>query len=100
MSISGHDLRAGTAENYRAFAAEAHGRSALYAELATALRRLVDGRADELDRTMLARRTQTHEPARCATQLPVLALLPEPLALIEEPKNRTSRPQLNLRDVS
>ena len=29
MSISGHDLRAGTAENYRAFAAEAHGRSAL-----------------------------------------------------------------------
>ena len=98
MSISGHDLRAGTAENYRAFAAEAHGRSALYAELATAvaddplvltfldklpaakrqpnplfaaacyllgepadlaaLRRLVDGRADELGRTMLARRTQ------------------------------------------
>jgi hypothetical protein len=37
MSISGHDLRAGTAENYRAFAAEAHGRSALYAELATAV---------------------------------------------------------------
>jgi len=123
MSISGHDLRASTAENYRAFAAEAHGRSALYAELATAvadnrlvlafldklpaakrqpnllfaaacyllggpadlatLRRLVDGRADELARTMLARRTQTNEPARCATLLPVLALLPEPLALIE-----------------
>ena len=37
MSISGHDLRAGTAENYRVFAAEAHGRSALYAELATAV---------------------------------------------------------------
>jgi hypothetical protein len=37
MSISGQDLRAGTAENYRAFAAEAHGRSALYAELATAV---------------------------------------------------------------
>lgn len=110
MSISGHDLRAGTAENYRAFAAEAHGRSALYAELATAVaddplvltfldklpaakrqpnllfaaacyllgepadlaavRRLVDGRAAELGRTMLARRTQTNEPARCATQLP------------------------------
>lgn len=37
---TGHDLRAGTAgtaENYRAFAAEAHGRSALYAALATAV---------------------------------------------------------------
>jgi len=33
--------------------------------------------------TMLARRTQTNEPARCATLLPALALLPEPLALIE-----------------
>ena len=123
MSISGHDLRASTAENYRAFAVEAHGRSAPYAELATAvaddplvltfldklpaakrqpnllfaaacyllgehadlaaLRRLVDGRPDELARTMLVRRTQTNEPARCATLLPVLALLPEPLALIE-----------------
>ena len=138
MSISGHDLRAGTAENYRAFAAEARvgalrgtrhavtddplvltfldklpaakrQPNLLFAAACyllgepvdlAALRRLVDGRADELGRTMLARRTQTNEPARCATQLPVLALLPEPLALIEEPKNRTSRPQLNLRDVS
>lgn len=32
---------------------------------------------------VLARRTQTNEPARCATLLPALALLPEPLALIE-----------------
>ena len=32
---------------------------------------------------MLARRTQTNEPARCATLLPALALLPPPLALIE-----------------
>jgi hypothetical protein len=32
---------------------------------------------------MLARLTQTNEPARCATLLPALALLPEPLALIE-----------------
>ena len=32
---------------------------------------------------MLARRTQTNEPARCATLLPALARLPEPLALIE-----------------
>jgi len=32
---------------------------------------------------MLARRTQTNEPARCATLLPALAQLPPPLALIE-----------------
>jgi hypothetical protein len=32
---------------------------------------------------MLARRTQTNEPARCATLLPALALLPQPLALLE-----------------
>jgi hypothetical protein len=123
MSMSGHDLRAGTAENYRAFAVDALGRSAHYAELATAvagdplvlafldtlpkakrqpnllfaaacyllgepadlaaLRMLVSGRRDQLARTMLTRRTQTNEPARCATLLPALALLPGPLALIE-----------------
>ena len=48
-----------------------------------ALRALVADRGDELARTMLARRTQTNEPARCATLLPALALLPPPLALIE-----------------
>jgi hypothetical protein len=32
---------------------------------------------------MLTRSTQTNEPARCATLLPVLARLPQPLALIE-----------------
>jgi hypothetical protein len=32
---------------------------------------------------MLARRTQTNEPARCATLLPLLATLPQPLALLE-----------------
>src|SRR5262249_59216598 len=32
---------------------------------------------------MLTRSTQTNEPARCATLLPVLATLPQPLALIE-----------------
>jgi hypothetical protein len=32
---------------------------------------------------MMARRTQTNEPARCATLLPALAQLPPPLALIE-----------------
>jgi hypothetical protein len=30
-----------------------------------------------------ARRTQTNEPARCATLLPLLATLPQPLALLE-----------------
>ena len=33
--------------------------------------------------TMLARRTQTNEAGRCATLLPVLARLPQPLALLE-----------------
>jgi hypothetical protein len=33
--------------------------------------------------TMRERRTQTNEPGRCATLLPVLAALPQPLALIE-----------------
>ncbi|HEY7142805.1 MAG TPA: DUF2332 domain-containing protein [Streptosporangiaceae bacterium] len=47
------------------------------------LRELVAGHAAELTAVMLARRTQTNEPARCATLLPALAALPEPLALIE-----------------
>ena len=38
---------------------------------------------DELGATMLARRTQTNEPGRCATLLPALAALPQPLALLE-----------------
>ena len=33
--------------------------------------------------TMLTRRTQTNEAGRCATLLPVLARLPQPLALLE-----------------
>ncbi len=32
---------------------------------------------------MAERSTQTNEPARCATVLPVLAQLPQPLALLE-----------------
>lgn len=36
-----------------------------------------------LRHTMLYRRTQTNEVGRCATLLPVLAALPQPLALIE-----------------
>lgn len=45
-------------------------------------RRLLGGLA-EVKRLMLARFTQTNEPARCATLLPVLAALPQPLALLE-----------------
>ena len=47
------------------------------------LRTLVRRNAAGLERMMLARRTQTNEPARCATLLPALAALPGPLALIE-----------------
>jgi hypothetical protein len=48
-----------------------------------ALRALVGRRPAELSAVMLARRTQTNEPARCAVLLPALAQLPPPLALIE-----------------
>jgi len=47
------------------------------------LRCLIHQDGGKLAATMLARRTQTNEPARCATLLPALALLPPPLALIE-----------------
>ena len=47
------------------------------------LRDLASRGRDELAGVLLARRTQTNEPARCATLLPALALLPRPLALIE-----------------
>ncbi len=38
---------------------------------------------DQVGAVMAARRTQTNEPARCATLLPVLAGLKQPLALLE-----------------
>jgi hypothetical protein len=44
---------------------------------------LVRRREAELRGTMLQRTTQTNEPARCAVLLPLLAALPQPLALIE-----------------
>jgi hypothetical protein len=47
------------------------------------LRTVVLEHTDALVALMLARRTQTNEPARCATLLPVLAALPQPLALLE-----------------
>jgi hypothetical protein len=40
-------------------------------------------RQQEVLELILARRTQTNEPARCATLLPILATLPQPLALLE-----------------
>jgi len=123
MSMSGHDPAVRAAENYRAFAAEAHGRSPQYEELAravagdplvlrflyrlpaakrqpnllfavaryllgqpadiTSLRTLVRDRGGELAAAMHARRTQTNEPARCATLLPAIAQLPQPVALLE-----------------
>ena len=48
-----------------------------------ALHSLVSDRGGDLTATMLARRTQTNEPARCATLLPALAMLPQPLAIVE-----------------
>jgi prepilin-type processing-associated H-X9-DG protein len=47
------------------------------------LRTLVRRNGAELAQVMLARLTQTNEPARCTTLLPALAQLPGPLALIE-----------------
>jgi hypothetical protein len=38
---------------------------------------------DEVLEIVTQRRTQTNEPARCATLLPLLARLPQPLALLE-----------------
>lgn len=49
---------------------------------ADSLRSLVEDSA-QLREVMLQRRTQTNEAARCATLLPALCLLPQPLALIE-----------------
>jgi hypothetical protein len=46
-------------------------------------RAVVLDRRAELAAIMLARRVQTNEPARCATLLPALAALPQPLALLE-----------------
>jgi len=40
-------------------------------------------RRAEVEAVMLERRTQTNEPARCALMLPLLAALPQPVALLE-----------------
>lgn len=121
--MAGHDPARDVAQNYRAFAAQAHGRSPAYESLTmavaddaevlaylatvprrqqqpnlllaaarfllddvptiTSLRQLVVHQRDELTQVLRTRRTQTNEPARCATLLPALSLLPQPLALLE-----------------
>lgn len=46
-------------------------------------RSLAEAHWDAAFAIVMARHTQTNEPARCATLLPLLALLPQPLALLE-----------------
>lgn len=46
-------------------------------------RQLVLDNADALRAVMLTRSTQTNEPGRCATLLPIFAKFPQPLALLE-----------------
>ncbi len=48
-----------------------------------ALESTVDSDGERLRHVMLTRTTQTNEAARCATLLPFLSRLPQPLALIE-----------------
>jgi len=48
-----------------------------------AFRNTALARWNEVRSIILSRSTQTNEPGRCATLLPVLACLPQPLALIE-----------------
>jgi hypothetical protein len=50
---------------------------------ASAFVALIREHAHEIAQLMASRSTQTNEPARCATLLPVLARLPQPLALLE-----------------
>src|SRR5699024_4464590 len=48
-----------------------------------ALRAVIRNRTAELEHVMRTRHTQTNEPGRCAVLLPLLARLPQPLALLE-----------------
>jgi hypothetical protein len=49
----------------------------------TAFRSALLGEPDAVRAIMMTHATQTNEPGRCATLLPLLARLPQPLALIE-----------------
>lgn len=44
---------------------------------------ILKDRRDEVEAVMLERRTQTNEAARCAFMLPLMAALPQPIALLE-----------------
>lgn len=46
-------------------------------------RAIMLGQPDDLLRIVLSRSTQTNEPGRCATLLPLLCCFPQPLALLE-----------------
>lgn len=46
-------------------------------------REFVLGHSDQLREVITSRSTQTNEPGRCAVLLPILAMLPQPLALLE-----------------
>ncbi len=46
-------------------------------------RRLLNAHRNDIKAVMLARATQTNEPARCATLLPLFGQLPPPLAILE-----------------
>lgn len=48
-----------------------------------AFRATVLGNRDRVTELLHERRTQTNEPGRCAAMLPILASLPQPLALLE-----------------
>lgn len=48
-----------------------------------AFRETVLGHREQVADLLLRRRTQTNEPGRCAALLPILAALPQPLALLE-----------------
>src|SRR5690606_8447977 len=60
-------------------AARWHGASGGYDDL----RRVLLTRWHDVAATVRARATQTNEAGRCATLLPFLARLPQPLALLE-----------------
>jgi hypothetical protein len=49
----------------------------------TEFRQMLVGHLDAVRTVILERSTQTNEPARCATLLPLLMRLPQPLALLE-----------------
>lgn len=64
-------------------AARWHGAEPVGYRAPGGLRSMLLDRWDEVHGTVLERATQTNEVGRCATLLPVLASLPQPLALLE-----------------